>query len=183
MASIVRLSPPQESFPLSKNSNKRGKVLLFKSNSQENLLFYNMRLFLKRSSFYNESIKNRRGTMKLEELLKNYLPKDDVIEDIGDFFSVFAQETRIKIIIMLSVSELNVNDLTRFLRLNQSTVSHQLRILKDRKIVKTVRKGKEIYYSIANTYVSEVLFSAIKATEENVSPLSERISRSGYTTF
>ena len=121
--------------------------------------------------------------MKLEELLKNYLPKDDVIEDIGDFFSVFAQETRIKIIIMLSVSELNVNDLTRFLRLNQSTVSHQLRILKDRKIVKTVRKGKEIYYSIANTYVSEVLFSAIKATEENVSPLSERISRSGYATF
>ena len=102
---------------------------------------------------------------------------DNAIRDIGDFFSVFSQETRIKIIILLSVSELNVNDLTQYLRLNQSTVSHQLRILKDRKIVNSSRRGKEIYYSIANTYISEVLFSAVKATENNGVPLSEKVSK------
>ena len=115
--------------------------------------------------------------MTLDELFSQYMPSDYAIRDIGDFFSVFSQETRIKIIILLSVSELNVNDLTKYLRLNQSTVSHQLRILKDRKIVNSVRKGKEIYYSIANTYISEVLFSAVKATENNTTPLSEKVSK------
>lgn len=115
--------------------------------------------------------------MTLDELFSQYMPSDYAIRDIGEFFSVFAQETRIKIIILLSVSELNVNDLTKFLHLNQSTVSHQLRILKDRKIVNSVRKGKEIYYSIANTYISEVLFSAVKATENNSTPLSEKVSK------
>ena len=115
--------------------------------------------------------------MTLDELFSQYMPSDNAIRDIGDFFSVFSQETRIKIIILLSVSELNVNDLTQYLRLNQSTVSHQLRILKDRKIVNSSRRGKEIYYSIANTYISEVLFSAVKATENNGVPLSEKISK------
>ncbi len=115
--------------------------------------------------------------MTLDELFSQYMPSDNAIRDIGDFFSVFSQETRIKIIILLSVSELNVNDLTQYLRLNQSTVSHQLRILKDRKIVNSSRRGKEIYYSIANTYISEVLFSAVKATENNGVPLSEKVSK------
>ena len=116
--------------------------------------------------------------MTLEELLSQYMPGDDAIRNIGEFFSVFSQETRIKIIILLSVSELNVNDLSKYLSLNQSTVSHQLRILKDRKIVTSSRKGKEIYDNIANSYVNEVLFSAVKATEDVEVPLSERISRS-----
>lgn len=116
--------------------------------------------------------------MTLEELLSQYMPGDDAIRNIGEFFSVFSQETRIKIIILLSVSELNVNDLSKYLSLNQSTVSHQLRILKDRKIVTSSRKGKEIYYNIANSYVNEVLFSAVKATEDVEVPLSEKISRS-----
>ena len=103
--------------------------------------------------------------MKLEELLSQYMPSDNAVRDIGDFFAVFSHETRIKIMILLSVSELNVNDLAKYLRLSQSTVSHQLRILKDRKIVTNVRKGKEIYYNIANAYVNEVLFSAVRATE------------------
>ena len=60
---------------------------------------------------------------------------------------------------------------------NQSTISHQLRILKDRKVVNSTRKGKEIFYSVANSYVSEVLFSAVKATENNEAPLSEKISK------
>lgn len=118
--------------------------------------------------------------MTLDELLSQYMPGDDALRNIGEFFSVFSQETRIKIIILLSVSELNVNDLSKCLGLNQSTVSHQLRILKDRKIVTSARKGKEIYYNIANAYVNEVLFSAVKATEDAEVPLSERVSRMEY---
>lgn len=116
--------------------------------------------------------------MTLEELLSQYMPKDGAIRDISEFFAVFSQETRIKIMILLSVSELNVNDLSKYLRLGQSTVSHQLRILKDRKIVTCTRRGKEIYYNVANSYVSEVLYSAVKATEIDEVPLSEKMSRS-----
>ncbi len=116
--------------------------------------------------------------MTLEELLSQYMPKDNAIRDIGEFFAVFSQETRIKIIILLSVSELNVNDLSKYLHLGQSTVSHQLRILKDRKIVTCTRKGKEMYYNVANSYVNEVLYSAVKATERDEVPLSEKVSRS-----
>lgn len=115
--------------------------------------------------------------MTLDELLNSYMPSDNAIRDISEFFSVFSQETRIKIIILLSVSELHVNDLSNILHLNQSTVSHQLRVLKDRKIVTSHRKGKEIYYSIANSYVSEVLFSAVKATENVDVPLAEKVTK------
>lgn len=115
--------------------------------------------------------------MTLEQLLTTYMPSDKALRDISEFFAVFSQETRIKIIILLSVSELNVNDIANIMHQNQSTISHQLRILKDRKIVNSVRKGKEIFYSVANSYVSEVLFSAVKATENNDAPLSEKISK------
>ena len=115
--------------------------------------------------------------MTLEQLLTTYMPSDKALRDISEFFAVFSQETRIKIIILLSVSELNVNDIAKIMHQNQSTISHQLRILKDRKIVNSTRKGKEIFYSVANSYVSEVLFSAVKATENNDAPLSEKISK------
>ena len=115
--------------------------------------------------------------MTLEQLLTTYMPTDKAIRDISEFFAVFSQETRIKIIILLSVSELNVNDIAKIMHQNQSTISHQLRILKDRKVVNSTRKGKEIFYSVANSYVSEVLFSAVKATENNEAPLSEKISK------
>ncbi len=115
--------------------------------------------------------------MTLEQLLTTYMPSDKAIRDISEFFAVFSQETRIKIIILLSVSELNVNDIAKIMHQNQSTISHQLRILKDRKVVNSTRKGKEIFYSVANSYVSEVLFSAVKATENNEAPLSEKISK------
>lgn len=115
--------------------------------------------------------------MTLEQLLTTYMPSDKAIRDISEFFAVFSQETRIKIIILLSVSELNVNDIAKIMHQNQSTISHQLRILKDRKVVNSTRKGKEIFYSVANSYVSEVLFSAVKATENIEAPLSEKISK------
>ena len=118
--------------------------------------------------------------MKPEELLSQYMPSDDAIRNIGEFFSVFSHETRLKIMIMLSVTELNVNDLSKYLMLNQSTVSHQLRILKDRKIVVSARRGKEIYYNIANNYVNEILFSAVKATDGNDVPLAQKASNMNF---
>ena len=114
--------------------------------------------------------------MTMETLLSQYMPSENAVKNVGELFAVFSHETRIRILIMLSVSELNVNDISRALQLNQSTISHQLRILKDRKIVTSTRKGKEKYYAIANDYINEVLFSAVKATAENEKSLSEKVT-------
>lgn len=121
--------------------------------------------------------------MKIEELLQQYMPSDGAIRDIGEFFAVFSHETRIKIILMLSVSEVSVSDLSKYLNVNQSTVSHQLRILKDRKIVTSYRKGKEIYYNVANSFITEVLYSAVKATDDVTPNLSEKASIRERRTF
>ena len=121
--------------------------------------------------------------MKIEELLQQYMPSDGAIREIGEFFAVFSHETRIKIILMLSVSEVSVSDLSKYLNVNQSTVSHQLRILKDRRIVTSYRKGKEIYYSVANSFITEVLYSAVKATDDVTPNLSEKASIRERRTF
>ena len=103
--------------------------------------------------------------MTLEEIVAEYMPSDQAIRKMTDFFSVFAQDTRIRIVSLLTISPLNVSDIGRILNLNQTTTSHQLRILKDRRIVTTQRCGKEIQYAIANGFISDLLLQAVKITE------------------
>ncbi len=93
--------------------------------------------------------------------IKYYLPKEKSLRLLAEFFSMFSDETRIKIISALSVSELCVNDIANILNLNQTTVSHQLKLLKSIGAVKFRRDGKIIYYSIADKQINECLLSGV----------------------
>ncbi len=104
-------------------------------------------------------------SLSLDEIISQYMPSDHSVQEISEFFSVFAQETRIKLISLLSISPLSVGEIGRALRMNQTTVSHQLRILKDRRIVASTRRGKEIVYAIASEGINDILFQAVKVTE------------------
>jgi ArsR family transcriptional regulator len=95
-------------------------------------------------------------------LIEDYVPQGDVLEGVVCFFSVFADYTRIKILSALAISELCVTDLSRILSINQTTVSHQLRYLKSAGIVKSVRQGKIIFYSLADERVNDVLLKGIE---------------------
>ena len=91
------------------------------------------------------------------ELIKYYLPKNEIVADIADFFSVFSDATRVKILSSLCITEMCVTDLCAMLNEKQSTVSHQLAFLRSLRLVKTKRVGKIVRYSLASPYVTKVL--------------------------
>ena len=99
---------------------------------------------------------------RTQGLIEEYVPHGDILEGIVCFFSVFADYTRVKILSALAISELCVTDLSRLLDINQTTVSHQLRFLKSAGMVKSVRQGKIIFYSLANEAINDVILKGIE---------------------
>ncbi|MDO4345341.1 MAG: metalloregulator ArsR/SmtB family transcription factor [Eubacteriales bacterium] len=85
------------------------------------------------------------------------LPNEDVLYHIADLFKVFGDATRIRILYTLSYGELCVCDIADVLGMTQSAISHQLRILKEKHLVKFRRDGKTIYYSLADSHVETIL--------------------------
>ena len=99
---------------------------------------------------------------RTQGLIEEYVPSGDILEGVVCFFSVFADYTRVKILSALAISELCVTDLSRVLQINQTTVSHQLRYLKSAGIVKSVRQGKIVFYSLADDNINDVLLKGIE---------------------
>ena len=99
---------------------------------------------------------------RTQGLIEDYVPEGDVLEGVVCFFSVFSDYTRVKILSALAISELCVTDLSRVLQINQTTVSHQLRYLKSAGIVKSVRQGKIVFYSLADDNINDVLLKGIE---------------------
>lgn len=91
------------------------------------------------------------------EKVRRELPEDEVLYDLADLFRVFADTTRIKILYALFEAELCVCDLSRLTGMSQSAVSHQLRTLKDSKLVRFRREGKTVYYSLADQHVRTLI--------------------------
>ena len=83
---------------------------------------------------------------RTQSLIENYVPEGEILEGLVSFFSVFADQTRLRILSALAITELCVTDISLVLELNQTTVSHQLRFLKNIGIVKCSRVGKVIFY-------------------------------------
>ena len=85
------------------------------------------------------------------------LPNDEQLYDLADLFRMFGDTTRVKILYVLFESELCVCDIAKLLGLTQSAVSHQLRILKDAKLVRFRREGKTVFYTLDDDHVRSVL--------------------------
>ena len=104
-----------------------------------------------------------------EDVVKRVLeqqPDDEVLYDLAELFKVFGDSTRIKILYSLFETELCVYDIARLLNLSQSSVSHQLRILKNSKLVKFRREGKSIFYSLDDEHVHEIISMGMEHVEE-----------------
>lgn len=97
-----------------------------------------------------------------EECINEYMPKDSTLKRLANFFSVFSDATRIKILTALSLSEMCVNDLSVMLKINQTTVSHQLKYLKQNGVVSCERDGKIIYYSLSGEGVNNVMLNGVE---------------------
>lgn len=104
---------------------------------------------------------------KTQKQIYYYMPSEKLLRQLSDFFSTFSDITRIKILSALAVSDLCVNDISNLLKLNQTTVSHQLKILRNNGAVTSKRDGKVIYYSIGNEVINQCLLDAVNYLVEN----------------
>ncbi len=94
------------------------------------------------------------------------LPDDEVLYELADLFRVFGDSTRIKILYALHDDELCVQDIANAVQLSQSAVSHQLRVLKDTKLVRFRRDGKTVYYALDDDHVRSILSMGMDHIEE-----------------
>ena len=92
----------------------------------------------------------------VDQVRKN-LPPDEDLYDLSELFKMFGDSTRVKILCALTCTELCVCDIARLLSVSQSAVSHQLRVLKNGKLVKYRREGKTVYYSLDDGHVRDIL--------------------------
>ncbi len=99
---------------------------------------------------------------RTQSLVEEYVPEGEILEGLVSFFSIFADATRLRILSALAITEMCVTDISRVLDINQTTVSHQLRFLKNVGIVKADRLGKVIFYSLKNDTVNDVLLKGVE---------------------
>ncbi len=93
-------------------------------------------------------------------------PAEEELYDLAELFKVFGDSTRIRILHALLETELCVGDMAQILNLSQSAVSHQLKILKDAKLVRFRREGKIIFYALDDEHVRNILSMGVEHVEE-----------------
>ena len=99
--------------------------------------------------------------------VKEKMPDDDDLYDLAEIFKVFGDSTRIKILYVLFEAEMCVCDIAQLLNMTQSAISHQLRILKQSKLVKNRREGKAVFYSLADDHVRSIIAQGREDIEED----------------
>lgn len=95
-----------------------------------------------------------------EEVVKEVqsrMPEEDKLYGLAEFFKVFGDTTRIKILYVLLQSEMCVYDIASLLNMTQSAISHQLRVLKQMQLVKFRREGKIVFYSLSDSHIENIL--------------------------
>ncbi|MDO5337881.1 MAG: metalloregulator ArsR/SmtB family transcription factor [Eubacteriales bacterium] len=103
---------------------------------------------------------------ELVKLVNEKMPKEEELYDLAELFKVFGDSTRIRILFVLFEAEVCVCDLAQALHMTQSAVSHQLRILKQNKLVRSRREGKSVFYSLADSHVRTIIDQGREHIEE-----------------
>lgn len=103
---------------------------------------------------------------ELLKLVNEKMPKEEELYDLAELFKVFGDSTRIRILFVLFEAEVCVCDLAEALHMTQSAVSHQLRILKQNKLVRSRREGKSVFYSLADGHVRTIIDQGREHIEE-----------------
>lgn len=103
---------------------------------------------------------------ELVERVRKTLPGEDTLYDLTELFRIFGDSTRVRILYVLFESEMCVCDIASLLGLTQSAVSHQLRALKNARLVKSRREGKTVFYSLADDHVKTIIDQGLEHVSE-----------------
>ena len=93
---------------------------------------------------------------ELVEEIKKEIPKDEILYDLSDFFKTLGDSTRMKIWFVLFKTERCVCEIAKLIGMTQSAVSHQLRVLKQARLIKFRKEGKIVYYSLDDEHVKQI---------------------------
>lgn len=99
-------------------------------------------------------------------LTREKMPSEEALYDMSELFKVFGDSTRTGILAALACSELCVCDICKLFGMTKSAISHQLRVLRQTKLVKARKAGKEVYYSLADEHVVSIMAMALEHVEE-----------------
>ena len=113
------------------------------------------------------------NTCKCEELhgyiideVRRVMPEDEMLYDLAELFKVFGDTTRIKILYALFSEEMCVCDIADLLGMTHSAISHQLRVLKQARLVKFRKEGKVVYYSLDDSHISQIFDCGLSHIQE-----------------
>ncbi|MBK5247635.1 MAG: helix-turn-helix transcriptional regulator [Peptostreptococcaceae bacterium] len=95
------------------------------------------------------------------DMVREKLPKEEVLYELAELFKVFGDSTRIKILSALFEAEMCVCDIAYLLNMTQSAISHQLRILKQARLVKNRKAGKSVFYSLDDEHIKQIFDQGI----------------------
>ena len=103
---------------------------------------------------------------ELVQIVEKTMPDETELFDLAELFKTFGDSTRIRILFVLFEAEVCVCDLAQVLNMTQSAVSHQLKILKQNRLVKSRREGKSVFYSLADDHVRTIIAQGQEHIEE-----------------
>ena len=100
------------------------------------------------------------------EQVRQKMPGEDALYDLTELFRIFGDSTRVRILYVLLESEMCVCDLAMLLGMTQSAISHQLRALKNARLVRSRREGKTVFYALADDHVKTILDQGLEHVAE-----------------
>lgn len=103
---------------------------------------------------------------EIVDKVEKVMPDEQQLLELSEFFKVFGDSTRIKILYVLSQSEMCVCDIAKLLQMGQSAISHQLRVLKQMRLVKFRRDGKTVFYSLSDGHIQTILAQGMEHISE-----------------
>ena len=119
---------------------------------------------------FEENISSEQKYLVIDEetsiQIQDKIPVEEEVYELADLFKIFSDSTRIKILCILFESEMCVYDLSSILNMSQSAVSHQLRLLKQSKLVKHRREGKIIFYSLSDDHIRKIIDNGLEHIQE-----------------
>ena len=98
--------------------------------------------------------------------VQDKMPEEETLYDLAELFKIFGDSTRIRILYVLFESEMCVYDIAQLLSMTQSAISHQLRLLKQARLVKFRREGRTVIYSLSDDHVRTIINQGMAHVEE-----------------
>lgn len=100
------------------------------------------------------------------ERIKGEMPDSSVLYELSDFFKIFGDSTRVSILFVIDRGEICVCDIAEILGMTKSAVSHQLKILRQSKLISYRKSGKNVFYSLADDHVKDIIEKALEHIKE-----------------